>query len=83
MKQKQYAPMSVGLMALSLYAVNEGYIDAVPAKSVVAYETALHAFAKEKHGALIEQINAKGDFNDDIAAGLKKICEDFKTSGAY
>ncbi|GIK35656.1 MAG: ATP synthase subunit alpha [Gammaproteobacteria bacterium] len=83
MKQKQYSPLAVGLMALSLYAVNEGYIDAVPAKSVVAYETALHAFAKEKHGALIEQINARGDYNDDIAAGLKKICEDFKTSGAY
>ncbi len=83
MKQKQYSPLAVGLMALSLYAVNEGYIDAVPAKSVVAYETALHAFAKEKHGALIEQINARGDYNDDIAAGLKKICEDFKTNGAY
>ncbi|HHQ14841.1 MAG TPA: F0F1 ATP synthase subunit alpha, partial [Chromatiales bacterium] len=27
MKQKQYAPLSVGLMALSLYAVNEGYLD--------------------------------------------------------
>ena len=32
MKQKQYSPLSVGLMGLSLYAVNEGYIDAVPAK---------------------------------------------------
>ena len=30
MKQKQYAPMSVAEMALSLYAVNKGYIDKVP-----------------------------------------------------
>jgi len=83
MKQKQYSPLSVGLMALSLYAVNEGYIDAVPAKSVVAYEGALHAHAKEKFAAVIDKINATGDFNDDIAAGLKQICEDFKKSGAY
>ena len=29
MKQKQYAPMSVAEMALSLYAVNNGYMDEV------------------------------------------------------
>ncbi|HEY6947514.1 MAG TPA: F0F1 ATP synthase subunit alpha, partial [Gemmatimonadales bacterium] len=56
-KQKQNSPLSVGLMALSLYAVNEGYIDAVPANSVVAYETALHAHAKAKFGAVIDKIS--------------------------
>jgi F-type H+-transporting ATPase subunit alpha len=83
MKQKQYSPLSVGLMALSLYAVNEGYIDSVPAKSVVAYEAALHAHAKEKFGSVIDTINQTGDYNDEIAASLKRICEDFKQSGAY
>jgi len=83
MKQKQYSPLSVGLMGLSLYAVNEGYIDAVPAKSVVAYETALHAHAKSKFAVIIDKISEKGDYNDEIAGQLKQICEDFKTSGAY
>ena len=83
MKQKQYSPLSVGLMALSLYAVNEGYIDSVPARSVVAYETALHAQAKAKFGAIVDKISEKGDFNDEIAAQLKQICEDFKANGAY
>ena len=32
MKQKQYAPMSVAEMALSIYAVNNGYMDKVPLK---------------------------------------------------
>jgi F-type H+-transporting ATPase subunit alpha len=83
MKQKQYSPLSVGLMALSLYAVNEGYLDGVPVKQVVAYEAALHAHAREKYGALIDKINQTGDYNDEIAAGLKQITEDFKKSGAY
>jgi F-type H+-transporting ATPase subunit alpha len=83
MKQKQYSPLSVGLMGLSLYAVNEGYIDAVPAKSVVAYETALHAHAKAKFGVIIDGISEKGDYNDEIAGQLKQICEDFKTNGTY
>ena len=83
MKQKQYSPLSVGLMALSLYAVNEGYIDSVPANKVVAYETALHAHAKAKFGGLIDKINQSGDLNDEITTGLKQLCEDFKKSGAY
>ena len=35
MKQKQYAPMSVAEMALSIYAVNNGYMDKVELKKVV------------------------------------------------
>jgi F-type H+-transporting ATPase subunit alpha len=83
MKQKQYSPLSVGLMALSLYAVNEGYVDKVPVKSVVAYEGALHTHAREKFGSVIDGINKSGDYNDGVAADLKKICEDFQRSGTY
>ena len=39
MKQKQYAPMSVAEMALSIYAVNNGYMDEVPVEKVVAFES--------------------------------------------
>ena len=83
MKQKQYAPLSVGLMAVSLYAVNEGFLDDVPVEKIVDFEAALHAHATEKFGELIERINASGDYNDDIAGELKNVVEDFKHSGAY
>ncbi|MBM4221376.1 MAG: F0F1 ATP synthase subunit alpha, partial [Gammaproteobacteria bacterium] len=83
MKQKQYSPLSVGLMAVSLFAVNEGYLDDVPAKQVTTFEAALHAFVKDKFGALIGQIDATGDFNDEIAAALHKAIAEFKKSGTY
>ncbi len=51
MKQKQYAPMSVAEMALSIYAVNNGYFDKVDSKKVVEVETALQNFAKSSHKA--------------------------------
>ena len=51
MKQKQYAPMSVAEMALSIYAVNNGYMDKVPLNKVVDFEAALQAFAKSSHKA--------------------------------
>jgi F-type H+-transporting ATPase subunit alpha len=43
MKQKQYAPMSIALQALSIYAVNEGYLDDVPVNKILRSKTALHA----------------------------------------
>ncbi len=83
MKQKQYSPLSVGLMALSLYAVNEGYLDDVEVEKVVDFETALHAWAMEKHAGVIDRISETGDYDDDVAAELKAIVEEFKRSGAY
>jgi F-type H+-transporting ATPase subunit alpha len=83
MKQKQYSPLSVAEMALSLFAVNEGYIDAVPAEKVVDYEAALHEFARSTHQADLDAINATGDYNDDVAATLKGICDSFAEKGAY
>jgi F-type H+-transporting ATPase subunit alpha len=83
MKQKQYSPLSVAEMALSLFAANEGFIDPVDVKKVVAYEEALHDFAKANNGDLLDAINETGDYNDDIAASLKGICEAFAEQGAY
>ncbi len=83
MKQKQYAPLSVGLMALSLYAVNEGYLDDVPVEKVVDFEAALHAHATEKFAELIDGISETGNYDDDVAGELKIVVEDFKATGAY
>ena len=83
MKQKQYSPLSVAEMALSLFAVNEGFIDPVPANKVVNYEEALHDFARANHSDILDSINESGDYNDDIAADLKKVCEAFAEKGAY
>ncbi|MDJ0917857.1 MAG: F0F1 ATP synthase subunit alpha [Woeseiaceae bacterium] len=83
MKQKQYSPLSVAEMALSLFAANEGYLDKVEVEKVLDYEAALHDYAKANHADVIDQINESGDYNDDIAAGLKKVCDSFDEKGAY
>ncbi|MDH4108769.1 MAG: F0F1 ATP synthase subunit alpha [Gammaproteobacteria bacterium] len=83
MKQKQYTPMAVAEMGLSLYAVNEGYLDKVPVAKVGAYEAALHDYARANHGDLLDTINKTGDYSDEIAAGLKACCVGFAQKGAY
>ncbi|MDJ0905227.1 MAG: F0F1 ATP synthase subunit alpha [Woeseiaceae bacterium] len=83
MKQKQYSPLSVAEMALSLYAVNEGYVDGVEVAKIIDFEAALHEFARSNHGELLDTINETGDYNDDIQAGLKAACDGFAEKGAY
>jgi len=82
MKQRQYAPMSVAEMALSIYSVNNGYMDKVERNKVVEFEAALQNFARSSHRAALDAINAEPVLKKHEAA-LKKICEDFAATGAY
>jgi F-type H+/Na+-transporting ATPase subunit alpha len=77
MKQKQYAPMSVAEMALSLYAVNNGFFDKVDRRKIGDTEAALQSFARTSHGALMKGINANPKFSKETEAALRKCCEEF------
>ena len=83
MKQKQYAPMSVAEMALTIYAVNNGYMDKVDLKKIVAFEAALQAFAHTSYKSLLDSINATPKFSKENEAALKKCIEDFIATGTY
>jgi F-type H+/Na+-transporting ATPase subunit alpha len=83
MKQKQYSPMSVAEMALSLYAVNNGFFDKVPREKVVSAEAQLQAFAKTNAADLVKSINDKPELSKEVDAGLKKLCEDFFSSASF
>ncbi len=83
MKQAQYAPMSIAELAFSLYAANEGFLDEVDAKKVVDYEAAMQSYIRSEHADLLDKINEKGDFNDEIGKEMSKVLEDFKANGSW
>jgi F-type H+-transporting ATPase subunit alpha len=83
MKQKQYAPLSVAEMALSIYAVNNGYMDKVELKKVVDFEAALQAFAHTSYQSMLDKINAEPKLTKENEAALKKCIEDFVATGTY
>jgi F-type H+-transporting ATPase subunit alpha len=83
MKQKQYSPMSIGEMAISLFAANEGYLDDVDVNKVVDFEAALHDYMRSQHGALIEKMNESGDYSEEVEQGLRQALDDFKANHAY
>jgi F-type H+/Na+-transporting ATPase subunit alpha len=83
LKQKQYAPMSVAQMAVTLFAVNEGFLDSVEIAKIGDFERALHSHMDSEHGELMKKINETGNFNDEIAAELKKGVGDFVATGTW
>lgn len=83
MKQKQYAPLTVGEMAISLYAANEGYLDDVDVKKVVDFESALHSYMRSNHADLLKTVSEKGDYNDTVANSFKTALDDFKKNHTW
>ncbi len=83
MKQKQYAPFSTALMALSLFAAEKGYLSEIPLEKIKDFEAALHSYAQAEHGKLIDTINGTGAWSDDIADGLKTVLDSFVSSQSW
>ncbi len=83
MKQKQYSPMSVADMAVTLFAVEQGYLDDIELDKVGDFEAALQANMAQQQPDLLKRINDSGDFDDDIAAAFKQAIEDFKANNVW
>jgi F-type H+/Na+-transporting ATPase subunit alpha len=83
MKQQQYSPLSVAEMALTLYAVNNGYVDDVEVKSLLAWESGLRSFMKGKYQAVMDKIETTKDLDAEnekqVAAGI----EEYKKSTTF
>ena len=80
MKQPQYSPMSVAEMAVTLFAVNEGFVDDIAVNKVRAFEDGLQAYMQQKHQGLLDKINATPEFTDAVAAELREAVKAFKAN---
>jgi F-type H+-transporting ATPase subunit alpha len=78
MKQKQYSPLSIAEMAISLFAVNEGDLDVVPVAEIGSFEAGLHDFFREQEPILYTRINETGDYNDEVASGLRQVINRYR-----
>ncbi|MGH8750639.1 MAG: F0F1 ATP synthase subunit alpha, partial [Burkholderiales bacterium] len=83
MKQPQYEPLQVWEMALTLFAVNNGYFDDVDVKKALAAERALRDHIKGKYGDLAQRIQDSKDLSKDDEAKLHEAMKDFKKNAAY
>ena len=77
LKQPQYSPMSVGEMALVLYAGTKGYLDAVEVDDISQYESEILTFVNHEDPDLMNEVNKDAKLTDEIDKRLKSVCEKF------
>ena len=83
MKQKQYSPLSIGEMAVVLYAANEGFLKDISVEKIGDFESALLAYFNSEYSELMNTINSSGGYNDEIEQGIKKGVEAFKATQTW
>jgi F-type H+-transporting ATPase subunit alpha len=83
MKQKQYSPLSIAELALSVYAAEKGYLDSLPIAKILSFEAAMHQHFHSNYGDLMKKIVETGDWNNDIEGQFKQGLDEFKTTGSW
>ena len=83
MKQKQYSPLSVAEIAVSLYAVENGYLDDIELEKVSDFEASLHNFMHSERKELMAEIQEKPEYTDEVAAALKDSLEEFRKNHTW
>jgi F-type H+-transporting ATPase subunit alpha len=83
MKQKQYQPLSVAEMGIILFAADQGYLDDIPLNKLAVFEHEILNDLRKNHSDLMDQINVKGDYSDEIKKGVQSFVETFKQSNIY
>src|SRR5258708_21369476 len=83
MKQPQYQPLAVWEMALTLFAVNNGYFDDIDVKKALAAEKSLRDYVKGKYSDVVKNMEDKKDLSADEEKALKAAIEDWKKSGTF
>jgi F-type H+/Na+-transporting ATPase subunit alpha len=80
LKQGQYQPLTVEKQVLILFAVTNGYVDALPIDSLRRYEQELYAFVDARHGELWNDLRTKGTDGkqwDPLQARMKTVLGEF------
>ncbi|MBI4204847.1 MAG: F0F1 ATP synthase subunit alpha [Betaproteobacteria bacterium] len=83
MKQPQYEPLQVWEMALTLFAVNNGYFDDVDVKKALLAERSLRDYLKGKYASLVKRIEDTKDLSKDDEEQLHQAVKDWKSSAIY
>ena len=82
LKQKQYSPLSISMMSASLFAVNKGFMDDVDVKKILAFESGLHSYLKDKHAAMLAKVESTQALDKEAEAELTAAVAAFKKSFA-
>jgi len=70
-------------LLLTLFAVNNNYMDDVEVKNALTFEKNLREYVKTKHAALVASIAKAANLSADDEKALHAAIAEFKKSGTY
>src|SRR6476660_1999886 len=79
-KQKQYNPIPVEEQVAVMWAMQNGYLDAVPIDRVKEYQLKLQDWLQTRKASLLQTIRGKKELDKDLEAQMKAALDEFKTT---
>jgi F-type H+-transporting ATPase subunit alpha len=70
-------------MAVTLFAVNNGFFNDIDVKKALAAERSMRDHLKSKFADLIKRIEEKNDLSAEDEKALKAAIDDWKRNGSY
>jgi F-type H+-transporting ATPase subunit alpha len=79
LKQPQYEPVPVGEQIVAIYAVTNGFMDAVPVGRVKEFELGLREYLRTRHAGVLEEIVRTGHLPEGevLAEAVGRYAETF------
>src|SRR5712675_100761 len=79
-KQKQYNPIPVEEQVAVMWAMQNGYLDAVPVERVKEYQLKLQDYLQTSKASLLQTIREEKEVDKELEAQLKATLDEFKTT---
>ena len=83
MKQRQYSPLNVADMGVSLFAVENGFLDDIELEKIGAFEEALHDYMRAEQAELMGRIGEDGNYDDAIEKDIEAAIAKFKAGNSW
>lgn len=79
--QPQYSPLRMSLQVVSLYAVENGFLDKIDVEKVLDFERVLHRDMQANHAGLLDAIEEKGvldnSMEEELRAGIAEVLNNY------
>ena len=82
-KQTQFSPRSIACISIVLFAIEYKYLKEVDKEKMQSFEENLRDYFKSKYTDIWTEVNASGDWNDDLEKKYKKILDGFMKEGSF
>ncbi len=80
LKQSQYQPMPVEKQVMIIYAVTNGFLDALPVSEIRAWESGFLDYVNAQYPQIANEIRTQKAMSKEIEADLKRAVEAFNAS---